>query len=445
MIHYDDETLSRFGLDPALVEDAAGVAAHLEACDLCHDGVAVLNELEDAMREPETWAHVDTLLTRSARLEQVLALKARIDEEDRAAERFLDPLLKSPLRFRNAKIAENPKAQHGGVVRYLCAYAKERHEKRPQFTLQMTIAAYAVALALEKGLNTPRRFCMALSLRERANALRYLGRFADALKALEYSEKLFDRTPASDPHDIAIVWFIRATVFMETERLDEARSLAAASRKVFHDYSDGTRELNALLIEASCLHFAGKHSEAAPVFEAVAVKAREIGNEKVLAHALNNAATAYTDLAEYERAERYYVEALVIFDALGLATDKAVVAWSLALVLVRRGRLAEGAARLDAARAELKGFGMLNDHALATLDWAEARLAMNVPEGVADACKAIVMRFESEGMMKKARLALAYVHEALARGTATPALIHHVRSYLELLPLHPDAVFVPLQ
>jgi tetratricopeptide (TPR) repeat protein len=421
------------------------MATHLDACDFCRTNLAAVAEIDEAMREPEMWQQIDTLLTRSARLEEALALKARIDNEDQAAERLLAPLLTSPLRFRSADVAENPKAQTAGVVRYLCAAAHELHEKRPQFSLQLTTTAYAVALALDKGPSATRRFCIALSLRESANALRYLGRFAEALKALEHAEKLFDSSPATDPHDIAIVWMIRATVLMEMNHLAEAQRLARESCRIFRDYSDGGRELSALLIHASCLHFEGKNAEAASAFEAVVEKARVEGNTKILAHAMSDAATAYLDLGDFRRAERYYIEALILFDELGLATDKAVVAWSLALVLVRRGELGAGAERLDAARAELHRLGLLNDHGLATLDWAAARLALEEPAGVADACKRIVMRFESEGMMKSARLALAYVHEALARGTATPALLQHVRKYLELLPARPNVTFVPLQ
>lgn len=96
-------------------------------------------------------------------------------------------------------------------------------------------------------------------------------------------------------------------------------------------------------------------------------------------------------------------------------------------------------------RGELQSLGLLNDHALATLDWAAAALALGESTGVAEACKDIVIRFESEGMMKNARLALAYMHEALARRTATPALLQQVRTYLEHLPTHPNLAFVPLQ
>ncbi len=284
---------------------------------------------------------------------------------------------------------------------------------------------------------------MALSLREGANAFRYLGRFAEALKALKDAEELFDETPGSDPHDIAIVWFIRATVLMELGQIGDARKVSRRAAAVFRTYGDHSRELGALLVEACCLSFAGNNVEAAQVYEAVAARARAEGNQNILACAVNDAGTAYLNLERFEQAEQSYVEALVLFDELGLATEKARVGWSLALVLVRRGEVANGFERLDAARGELQSLGLLNDHALATLDWAAAGLALGESTSVAEVCKGIVLRFESEGMMKNARFALAYVHEALARRTATPALLQQVRTYLKHLPTHPNVAFVP--
>ena len=441
MKHYDEETLSRYGLDRSLVPDGEAIEAHLAECPICHGSFTDLMEIDEAMRDPRTWASVDALRSRPAHFEEALALKARIDAEDAAAARLLSPLLRSPLRFRNAAVSKNPKARTAGVVRYLCAAAKERHEKRPEFSLELAVCAYDVALELEKTPSASQRFCMALSLRERANALRYLGRFGDALQALDSAETLFDETPATDPHDIAIVWLIRATVFMESERLEEARLLSRKAAHVFRTYGDRSRELAALLVEALCLNFSGRSAEAATVFERVAAKARAEGNRNLLARALNDAALAYLDLERFDDAESSLIDALVIFDELDLTTEKARVAWSLALVLVRRGDLAPGAQRLEAVRAELEGLHLINDHALATLDWAAARLALGEPAGVPEACRRIVMRFESEGMMKSARIALAHLHEALAGGTATPDFVFHVRKYLERLPAHPGVPF----
>lgn len=443
MNHYDDDTLIRFALDPALVDDPESIRTHLGNCAACRARVEALAEVEEALRRADTWATVETLVTRSDRLQETLALKARLDAEDRAAERLLAPLLSSPIRFREANISENPKARHAGVVRYLCTAAHRLHEERPQFSLLLARTAYAIAFELENTPHSVRRLSMALSLREAANAFRYLGRFAEALTALRDAEKLLDESPGSDPHDLAIVWLIRATVFTELGRLEEAQTFARRAAQVFRDYGDRDREFTALLVEAHCLYFAGDNAAAATAYEALAARARAEGNRDLLAHAVNDAASAYLNLDEFEKAERYYIDALVLFDELGLTIEKARVGWSLALVLVRRGDLANGADRLDAARAELHHLGLLHDHGLATLDWAAARLALGETAGVAEACKSIVIRFESEGMMKNARLALAYVQEALARRTATPALLQQVRVYLKLLPTRPDSPFVP--
>jgi tetratricopeptide (TPR) repeat protein len=443
--HYDDDTLSRFALDPALVEDAGSVAAHISACDGCRARLDAFAEVDDAMRTAETWANVETLAGRSAGLERTLELEVRLDEEDRAAERLLAPLLTSPLRFRDANIAENPRAQHAGVVRQLCAAAHRRHEEEPPFSLLLARTAYAIAFKLTSSPHMPRRLCLALALREGANAFRYLGRFAEALKALKDAEKLFDESPASDPHDIAIVWLIRATVFLELGQLDDAQLTARRATQVFRDYSDRLRELLARLVDASCLYLTDNNVEAAAAYEDIATLAQAEGIPSVLARARNDAANAYLNLEQFELAERCYIDALVLFDELGLVTEKARVGWSLALVLVRRGELAHGAEQLDAARHELQRLGLLHDSSLATLDWAAARLALGETAGVAEACKSIVIRFESEGMMRNARLALAYVQEALARQTATPVLLQQVRAYLTHLPTRPDVPFVPVR
>lgn len=79
---------------------------------------------------------------------------------------------------------------------------------------------------------TGARLRMGKALRERANALRYLGKFNDALRALEYAERFFDTSPGADDFDLAIVWYIRAIVFAESGRLAEGIERARACRKL---------------------------------------------------------------------------------------------------------------------------------------------------------------------------------------------------------------------
>ena len=100
---------------------------------------------------------------------------------------------------------------------------------------------------------------------------------------------------------------------------------------------------------------------------------------------------------------------------------------------------------LDTSREALQQLGLRDDHALATLEWAEVRLALNRPHGVAKVCREIFLQFDSEGMTRNARLALAYLHEALASQSATPDLVREIRLYLKALPQKPSAVFAPRQ
>ncbi|HSY51489.1 MAG TPA: hypothetical protein VLC46_21985 [Thermoanaerobaculia bacterium] len=443
--HPDGAALSAFSLDPESVTGWKDIAAHVAGCDLCQEGVAVYRELDAALRHPETWRHVTALQSPGDRLAQIRAVRMRVQAEDDEARRILKPLLKTPLRFRSAKLARKRRCHTAGMVRMLCAAANERHESRPKFSLQLTVTASEIAKSLRETKGTARRLSMAMALRERANALRYLGQFGNALQALEYAERLFDASPMADDFDLAIVWYIRAVVFAKSERHSEGIVFARDSARIFHEYGDRDRELLSVLVEARCLGLGGHVQDAADAFIHVVELARERDNTRVLASALQNGANALVDLKQLDRAERFYSEALVLYDQLQVHTEKARTMWALGSVVVARGNLEEGAARLDTSRTELARLGLTNDAAQATLEWAEVLLALNKPEGVAAACRKIVVVFNSEGMQRHAKEALAVLHEALASGKATPELVHRVRLYLDALPANPAQRFVQAQ
>lgn len=438
MKHLDDDVLSGYSLDGT---DAPEVEAHLDECEVCRDSVATFREIDGALRGRETWTTVDQARSQNSRLQDVLSYRRRIEAEEREARKFLSRVLGSPLKFRNAVIADAPRLHTEGMVRVLCAESNARHEQRPKFSGEIAAVAYDVALKLTGIGEREQHNLMGMALREHANALRYLGRFKDALKLLDHAEKLFGGAPAADPFDLAILRMIRATVCMKSERLDEGISLARDAAKSFRDYGDVSRELTAVMLEACCLLLAGNPRPAAESFEHAIAICRASGDARMLARALNNCATALTEIQDRDRAERYYVEALTLYDEFGMSTEKARVEWSLATIVLSRGDYRESARRLDLVRTDLAKLGLTNDAALATLMWGEARLLLGKPGGVAETCNRIVVVFETEGMQRQARHALAVLNEALAAGRATPALLRDVRSFLERLPSHPEQAF----
>src|SRR5205823_4109738 len=146
---------------------------------------------------------------RPSAIQEALKARVSIERENAEAVRMLAPLLASPIRLSDARIAANPRFRTEGVVRMLCAEANGMHEKRPKFSLQLAEAACAISEALD---TSGARYCRGLALRERANALRYLGRFTEALRSLDLAESMFDSSPGADPFDRAIVGYIRGTV-----------------------------------------------------------------------------------------------------------------------------------------------------------------------------------------------------------------------------------------
>jgi tetratricopeptide (TPR) repeat protein len=419
MNHIDDDVLSAYGLDPDSMEDRATVEAHLEECEVCRDGAAAYREIDAALRGPQTWATVDGVLNRNARLEEILGYRRRKEEEERDARALLARVGSSPLKFRNAGIAEKARYHTEGMVRVLCAEANARHEQRPKFSQQIAAAAYAVATKLAGVPDRAKRALMGMALREHANALRYLGRFKDALKLLDYAEKLFDGAPGTDPFDLAIVRLIRATVYMEIERLSDARRMAREVAVVFREYGDVARELSAVMVEACCFVHEGKPLPATESLERAITLCRAVGNVRMLAHALSNCAVALKNLEQFDRAERYCIEAGILFEELEMPTEKTRAEWVLAMIHLSRGNYVESARRLGSIRADLGKLGLTNDATLATLLWAEARLAADRPAGVAEACQNLIVKFENEEMHRHAKRALAVLNEALAAGRGT--------------------------
>ena len=284
-----------------------------------------------------------------------------------------------------------------------------------------------------------------MALREQANASRYLLPVKEVVQILDRAAAHFrNNGPAEAPFELAIVDYIRAVVLVQLdETTEEALRCTRRAISVFHDYADEKRELNATLIEAGSLYYLGQREEAITIFRRTISDAQRLGEKLTQAYALKNIGVAYVELNLLDEAELVNAEAEALFEELHVDVEKLYVAWNLAFIAARRGDLARGAAALDLQRHELLKVGLKNDFALATLDWAEVRLQMQKPQGVAKACRDIIMQFEAEGMQQKAAVALDYVNRALAQGDAKPALIRQVRDYLGRLPRRPDLAFVP--
>src|ERR1044071_1206380 len=220
MSHYDEETLSAYALDRSLVDDPEAVEAHLDECLSCREEMGAAREFDGVLSRLETWDAADAIRSEPPRLQEALAVRNAIVGDDLEAQRLLAPYLKSPLRLRGKQLADDPRFVTAGAVRVLCVAARGEHETRPRFSHALSKQACAIAARLRSD-DPGRAECEVQANIQRANALRYLGKFKEADEALNEAERAIRETSVAD-FDLAIIQYVRATVGMKSERLHEA-------------------------------------------------------------------------------------------------------------------------------------------------------------------------------------------------------------------------------
>jgi tetratricopeptide (TPR) repeat protein len=445
MSHYTEDQLSEYVLRREAIIDPQSIEQHLARCAECRKALDLVATFDDALRDPLAWQIADSMAARREAPPGLLAQARAIAAEDRYARDVLLPIVESPIRFSEAHVGEDPRFRTRAVIRLLCSIANKTHEQQPQFGLQLADTALRICAKLPEPAKAKSAWFVGTASKERANALRYLGRFREAEAALEEAEKAFASDERPEPFDLAIVSYVRATVYWELERFEEAVSAARFAAETFYAYGDTTRYLSALMAEGAGYYSADRDKEAVALFEQVVTLARSGGELGILARALGNAGKCHVRLRAYDTASSYYTDALAVLDDLELPTESARLSWSMAALEVERGAFEEGLAALDQSRRRLKQLGMINDAALATLDLVAALLAVDRPDRVPALCREISVTFSSEGMMRSAKKALAYLSEAVASGQVTPEKVLHVRGFLERLANHPQEEFQQIQ
>src|SRR5258706_410523 len=118
-MHYSDEDLTTYVINPAHVAERERMESHLDGCPECRATVTSLEEVEEDLRNPGVWQQVDGFLARPARLEETLRLMATIDQEDLDAALMIELDLGSPKSFASLRITRAARYRTAGVVRLL--------------------------------------------------------------------------------------------------------------------------------------------------------------------------------------------------------------------------------------------------------------------------------------------------------------------------------------
>ncbi len=400
---------------------------------------------EDALRTREPWDMADELRRPPPDLTRLRSLASKLDADRTAAKGLLEPVLTSFSAFTAADVASAPAFRTPPVVSLLTAATVDLYEREPQFALATATAAVTIAESLAAVNELPTMSLLGLARVERGKALFRIGRYREAEQDLRRADDAFDVDPHATEWEHARAALVRANVLAETHRFEEAVSEAERAARAFEAFGDTARFLAARLLVANVLYMKRDFRAASSVFDELAEEARRVGDRLHLACALQNGGNCSIELGELQKAGESFFAALTLWNELGAEVERVRTRWSIGALLRAKGDLDGAIEHIDTARRAFEAMGVVNDAALARLELAEALLLAERPDQVPDLLRNVVVSFTSEGIMHNAKMALAYLREAVEAGAIEPRIIRHVRDYLGDLPTNPASVFLPLR
>jgi tetratricopeptide (TPR) repeat protein len=444
MTHYSEDELAWHSLKPR-----SDIAAHLDECAGCSAQYAGLQRFDDALSSVGTWTEPRNLRnTEDTARDRLREIAWRLAKETEEAEQSLGNLVANPLPFIWKDVSRKRGFRTAGAVKVLCVAANNACERDPLHALNLADAAIAIAMSFtesEHYLGIKVHQLLGNVWKERANALRYLGRFPAALDALDHAKRAYERADAN-PSDLALLLYTRGIVLYRSARTSEAEHCADEAAAIFSATGDRVRHLHARMLRATVRYSLQDFVGARDDYRALLARAKEEGDDLLAARLASAAAQCELDLGDANSAEPALLGALRVFEREGMETEAARIRWVLARVPLINGRFEVAISQLRASRLECRRLGMANDDAYVALDLVEALVAAgaNLQE-VQKLCRELFATFKADGMVNDALTALAYLREATRARTITPEKVRHVRRFLTRLEDQPTLRFDPLQ
>ncbi|HEY0158208.1 MAG TPA: hypothetical protein VGF28_13070 [Thermoanaerobaculia bacterium] len=437
MRHPAEADLLLYAFDPAASDRRAEIEEHLPSCGACRQTVES-ERFDDLLRDPFVWGDAASPAMESS----LRARAAEIAREDAEAELLLGGL--TPAAAAWTRRFRNRRNHTGGVVRWLTRRAHAICESRPLDALTYADQAAYVA----ESLRDDRYVAGAVfelrgtAWKERANALRLLGRFDAAHEALDRAAEAYSRLRHSG-RGHAAVDFIRAAVLFEQQRQDEAALLAERAERAFAHLGLDDDRMRAIFLRANIRYEQGQLFAATAAFHEVLAWGEALKSAYWTGVGALGLGNCYIDRGEVGEASFHFRRALVLFTELHMESVCIKSQWGMGRVLLALGSHTDALLRLHEVAAGFERLGMVTDAALVGLDIADGLLTSGRTREIIPLASHVFDVFRQAGMLTGALAAVAYLKEAAAAGTLTPKGVDSVRRFLRRAERQPDLLFAP--
>lgn len=444
----NEDAIIDFLISPDDVAEPAAIEAHLASCQSCQETATSYRKFSQSLSSPATWEREEfgAMVARhdESQLQDFLSYTRQIDQEVAASTELVEKLLGLDSIARAELLELSSEYWTVGVTRELCERANGTVEKSPIDALGLSKLAIQVSQKLSPAsYHAGTVFHLrGRALKEQALALKFLGRYPEALSSLDQAENTFAKASISE-FDLAIVAFLRAMIFRDLQRVSEALVLAQKSAAIFSQFGHQRRFMHARILEAAILYSSGDLRSAKDIWTELLKVAKAENDTRTLASLMNNIGLCLVDLGDSSTAASYLMQAIALFKDLGLTTASLQSHWTLGRMLITSQKYNEGLTRLRSVHEQYELMEMSGEAGLVALDIVEALLATSRAEEAAVICRYLVEQFTRCGMSSNVLTAVSYLREALVSGKASPTLAKHVRNYVAEAPHKQEFVFLP--
>jgi tetratricopeptide (TPR) repeat protein len=255
----------------------------------------------------------------------------------------------------------------------------------PASAAEVLRAVLLMGSALPEG--SPPEVVAALSayaLKGRANALRHLGYFDDALADLGVAARLFAEAKYCE-RESGQVEYVRATVLFKRERWNDALAAARASRRHFLAAKDPRRAAHAQIVEANVLIEQGATNQGRTLLHRLRRVLHELRDSEALPRVWLNLAVCEIRRGDEVEARRWLNRASKSFRQQRNTTELLRTRWNMATYISRFGKPARALALLGRVERSFLTLGMPADAGCVALDELDLMLDSGVSRAVLSA------------------------------------------------------------
>jgi tetratricopeptide (TPR) repeat protein len=369
-------------------------------------------------------------------------VRARIESEDAAAPALLEELRERLDRDPNAPVADDARFVTGGVVRALEQLTLEQRLVDPFLAERIARVACSLAEALPDD-DYPGNAVFALRGRAwvlHAGMCMNIDRYDEAFAGADRAQRAYERL--ADPGTgMAEVKLTRAILFKNRHRFSDGLPLANEAAEEYQRRGDRHKYAGAIEVAASILYAAGDYASALKVFRACLQAGDELHDDDIRARALHNVGLVHRRMGDLGNAAKYLLDALHIWEGLGMKVVVAHCRWSIGLVALARADFEHAEKVLRAAIAALREVGAERVAADAKLDLAEALLMLGRPQEIETLCSEAEAYYARAGVMTGRLEAARFLRNAAANQMLGREDIQHVRMFLAESRETPDMPF----